>query len=68
MAPAFKQAAFNASPHAIFAKLNTEDNPSVASQFAITGIPTIILFRGGREANRHSGMLDASGISQFALQ
>ncbi|MFG0289948.1 MAG: thioredoxin TrxC [Rhodopirellula sp. JB044] len=68
MAPAFEQASFNASPNAIFAKLNTEDNPSVASQFAITGIPTIILFRGGREVNRHSGMLDAAGLSRFALQ
>jgi thioredoxin 1 len=29
-------------------KLNTDDNPEVASQYAIRSIPTLMIFKGGR--------------------
>ncbi|EMI43730.1 thioredoxin TrxC [Rhodopirellula sp. SWK7] len=67
MAPAFEEAAASLSPNVILAKLNTESEPSTASQFAITGIPTIILFKNGREFSRHSGMLNGEQITQFAV-
>ena len=66
MAPAFAEAAARLSPRVILAKLNTEDAPQIASQFAISGIPTVILFRSGREVSRQSGALNAAQIAQFA--
>lgn len=66
MAPAFAEAAAHLSPKIILAKLNTEAAPVSASQFAITGIPTIILFKGGKEVSRQSGALNAPQIAQFA--
>ena len=66
MAPAFAEAAASLSPKIILAKLNTEDAPVTASQFAITGIPTMILFKGGKEVARQSGALNAQQIMQFA--
>lgn len=66
MAPAFAEAAAQLSPHIILAKLNTEDAPATASQFSISGIPTVILFRAGREASRQSGVMSAQQIAQFA--
>ena len=65
MAPSFAEAAAQLSPHVLFAKLNTEASPGPASGFGITGIPTMILFQGGREFDRVSGALDTPQIVQW---
>jgi len=68
MAPAFEQAAAQLEPHVRLLKLNMEEEQAVAGQFGIRSIPTMILFAGGREVDRMSGALDASGIVQWARQ
>lgn len=65
MAPAFAEAAAKLSPRVVLAKLNSDEAPKTASQFAISGIPTVILFRSGREVSRQSGVLNAQQIAQF---
>ena len=67
MAPAFAEAAAQLSPTVILAKLNTEDAPKTSSQFAISGIPTMILFKRGIEFARQSGAMNAQQISRFAV-
>ncbi len=62
MAPAFEQAAAQLEPRVRLLKLNTEQHQNMAGQLGIRSIPTMILFRGGQEANRMSGALDAGGI------
>jgi len=37
------------------AKLNTDENPDTAGTYQITGIPTLIVFKGGKEASRIVG-------------
>jgi thioredoxin 1 len=37
-------------------KLNVDDNPSVSQRFGIKGIPTLILFRNGKETERVVGI------------
>jgi thioredoxin 1 len=37
-------------------KVNVDDNPSVSPRFGIRGIPTLILFKDGRETNRLVGL------------
>ena len=66
MAPEFAKAAAILSPRVILAKLSTETSPISAGQFNITGIPTIIAFRNGREVARQSGLLGAAQIVQWA--
>jgi|SRR5471030_3217684 thioredoxin 2 len=39
----------------LFAKLNVDDNPLTASRFKVSGIPTLLFFRGGQEAGRVVG-------------
>ena len=68
MAPAFAEAAAQLSPRIILAKLDTEAAPVTASQFSISGIPTMILFKGGREASRQSGAISAPQIVQFSTR
>ena len=62
MAPAFEQAARELRTRVRFAKLDTEKAQGVAARFGIRSIPTMILYRGGREAARVSGAMDARGI------
>jgi thioredoxin 2 len=65
MAPAFSEAAAQLSPLIILAKLNTETAPRTATQFAISGIPTVILFKAGNEVSRQSGVMNSRQIAQF---
>ncbi len=37
-------------------KLNTDSNPATASRFRIDSIPTLLIFRGGREVDRIVGL------------
>lgn len=66
MAPDYAKAATQLSPHVILAKLDTQSNPQAAAPFNITGIPTVILFRNGKEVARESGALDSQQIIQFS--
>ncbi len=65
MAPAFEQAAAHLEPRARFGKVNTDDEQALAGRFAIRGIPTIIIFRGGREAARQSGAMDFGALVRW---
>jgi thioredoxin 2 len=47
----------------IVAKVDTEALPQVAARFGIRSIPTMILFRAGREADRLSGAMKADAIA-----
>lgn len=62
MAPAFAEAAAAIEPRAHLAKVNTEIHPSLASQFGIRGIPTLIAFQAGREIARQSGAMSRAQI------
>ena len=49
-------------------KVNTEEVPELAAQFQIQSIPTLVLFRDGREVRRQSGAMPAAAILQFLEQ
>jgi len=66
MAPAFEQAARELEPGIRLAKVNTEAEPALASRFGIQAIPTLVLFRDGREAARHSGALPLPVLVDWA--
>lgn len=38
-----------------FAKMNTDDNEATATQYGIWSIPTLIIFKDGKEVNRLVG-------------
>ncbi|MGD2076663.1 MAG: thioredoxin TrxC, partial [Gammaproteobacteria bacterium] len=52
MEPHFKAAAAQMEPRARFAKLNTEQAQQVAGQYGIRSIPTVAIFKNGREVAR----------------
>jgi thioredoxin 2 len=65
MAPQFERAAADLKTRARFAKLDTEAAQGIAARFGIRSIPTMILYRGGREVARISGAMDASSIARW---
>lgn len=58
MAPVFAQAAREQRTRLRFAKLDTDANPTVAQRYAIRSIPSLLLFKGGNEADRAVGALN----------
>ncbi len=46
-------------------KINSDENPKLSMQFGIQGIPTLILFRDGKEIDRMVGAAPREHILQF---
>jgi len=65
MAPAFADAASQLSPNVVLSKLNTEMAQQTATQFSIRSIPTMVIFKGGKEVARQSGAMSADQITQW---
>jgi thioredoxin 2 len=66
MAPAFKEAAALLEPHVRLAKVNTDVEQTVGAQYRIRSIPTLILFKGGRELARQAGAMTTQDIVRWA--
>jgi thioredoxin 2 len=62
MAPQFAQAAGLLEPQVRLAKVNTEAEQGLGAQYGIRSIPTLALFRGGREIARQPGAMGAQDI------
>lgn len=68
MAPAFESAAVRLEPAARLVKVNTEEAQTLAGRLGIRSIPTLMLFRSGKEVARQAGAMDANGIVAWARQ
>ena len=65
MAPFYEATARQLEPKLRFAKLNTQDEPAPAGRYNIRSIPTLIVFRAGKEIARQSGAMDATALSRW---
>ncbi len=65
MAPVLERAAHEHATALQVAKVNTDEQQELAARFNIRSIPTLILFRGGREIARQSGAVDGSTLSRW---
>ena len=65
MAPHFARAAANLEPNIRLAKLDTDANPNTSARFNIRSIPTLIVFKNGREVARQSGAMDATTLTNW---
>lgn len=66
MAPAFEAAAAALEPQMLLAKVDTEATQDIAGRYAIRSIPTLILFRNGREVARQAGAMNLQGLVRWA--
>jgi len=67
-APIFEAAAKQMEPVLRFAKFNTEENEVLAGQWNIRSIPTLILFKNGREEARVAGALPLNQLTLWLEQ
>ena len=66
MAPVFEQAAQQLEPNMLLAKLNTENEQSIAARYGIRSIPTIAIFKGGQVVAQQAGAMDLRSLTSWA--
>jgi thioredoxin 1 len=55
--PVLKELSSEWKNRAVIIKINTDEKPDIAGKFGISSIPTLILFKNGKEVKRVSGAL-----------
>lgn len=63
VAPELEKLASQKVGSAIVAKVDTDAQPELSARFMIRSIPTLVLFRDGREAKRISGAMSAAAMA-----
>ena len=65
LAPTFEELSDEFAGKAEFGKVNVDDNPGLAQQFAIQYIPAVVVVDGGIEKGRLVGMHSKEELSAF---
>lgn len=65
MAPAVDALAEEMNGKLKVVKHNTQDSPATASNLSIMAIPTMIVFKGGKEVGRHTGMMSIDDLREL---
>lgn len=62
LAPAIEELASEYSGKAKIGKLNTDENPDIASKYKIMGIPTVMFFKNGQTVGQVVGAVPKSQL------
>lgn len=65
LTPVIESVAEEMAGKASFGKLDIDQNQKVAGQYQVTSVPTLILFKDGKEVNRLVGLRDSEAITSF---
>lgn len=65
MAPEYEKAAQGTEPRARFLKLNSDNEQAISARLGIRGIPTMLVYRNGKEIARTSGSRSARDIMSW---
>jgi thioredoxin 1 len=64
IAPVVDELARDYSGRIAFGKLNVDENPQTSTLFCIVSIPTLLIFKGGKEVDRIIGAVPKKVIEQ----
>lgn len=62
MGPILKEFAGKHGDAVTVVKVNTDDQPALSSRYGISSIPTMIVFKGGKEVHRISGAMPLQAL------
>lgn len=65
MAPIYEQVTKELEPRFRFLKLDTEAEPAIASRYNIRGIPTLMVFKGGKVLAQRAGVQDRQSLRSW---
>jgi thioredoxin 1 len=65
LAPVVEKVAAANAGRMKFVKLNTDENPNLAGEYHVSGIPCLILFKGGKDVDRIVGFVPEQQISSM---
>jgi thioredoxin 2 len=68
MGPNFEKSATKFPLKALYTKVNTENEQNLGARFGIRSIPTIMVFKNGKEVHRASGALDEVSLNNLTSQ
>ncbi len=63
--PVIAELAGEMSDQIKFAKVNIDENQGVATQFGIMAIPSLLIFKDGRVAQQHVGVLSKASLKEL---
>lgn len=52
----------------VVGKVNVDEQPALASKFGVMTIPTLILFKEGKEVDKSIGLISQDELTKFANQ
>jgi len=64
IAPELEKLAGSRAGRVVVAKVDTETLPGLSARYGIRGIPSLLMFRGGKEVNRLTGAMGADAIAR----
>ena len=64
MAPILQEVKSSMGDKVTIVKIDVDKNPEISSQFAIQGVPTLIVFKEGKAVWRQSGVVPAKQLEQ----
>ena len=65
LAPEVESLAHGLAGRVVVGKLDVDANPEAASRYGVRSIPTLVLFEGGREADRRLGFASARELREW---
>jgi thioredoxin 1 len=65
LSPVVEKVAANHAGRAKFVKLNTDENPQLAGEYQVSGIPCLILFKSGKAVDRIVGYVSEQTITSM---
>jgi thioredoxin 1 len=65
LTPILEKVAAELQGQAAIVKIDIDHAQKVASKYQITSVPTLILFKDGKEAGRLVGLRDADSVKEF---
>ena len=65
LAPVIEQLGAQYEGKVVVGKVDTDEQPALAMQFGIMSIPTVILFKYGKEVERKVGVMPAQAYTQM---